>query len=324
MSTPAAAALDGAVAPSAGADKGAGGAGPGAGAGSVPGSGTAAPAANEAFYSSWIKADAPDATDLKTWLGNKNFPDPATLVKSYRGLETEAGSLRAAANLKGFPADTKNPDGTVKKADPNAVQAWRTLQGVPATPAEYNLEIPQNAPFPQFVKLMEEMMHEVGVPPAMAHLLNQGYERKFQQFEAIQKEAENRKIGEDMRALEVEWGPNFKEREQIAMRGRDWLAKEAGGLDDMQQQALVSILTAPKFMKAMWKIGAGNQELSFPPGGGSGDSKGFSTNSTSELQERWAQNQADRSAGKISLDVYRARERELADAIAQGYPTPAN
>jgi hypothetical protein len=316
MSTPAAAALDGA-----GAGTGAGGS-PAAGAAPPP---AAPPAANQAFYSEWVKGDAPENKELSTWLQNKNFPDPATLAKSYRSLETESANLRAAANLKGFPSDFKNPDGTIKKADPNAIAAWRAANGVPATAADYKLEVPSNTPYPQFTTYLQEVLHEAGVPAAQAPLLAEGYEKAVAKLETELRAAEDRKSGEDLRALEVEWGPNYKERVAIAARGKEWLSKEVGGLNDIQMRTLESVLTTPKFMKAMWKMGAGNQELGFPPGGGTRPG-GFEGGSVAAAQAEYDQLMADRSAGKITDAQWRAtgskREQELAGIIAGGFAAP--
>lgn len=315
MSTPAAQVLDG----SGGAAPPASGA-PAGGANPAP---AAAPPANQAFYSGWINGDTTESRELSGWLQNKNFPDPATLVKSYRGLETESANLRAAANLKTFPADTKNPDGTLKKADPNAVAAWRAAMGVPSQPADYKLTVPSNAPFPQFTGYLQEVLHEAGVPAAQAPLLAEGYEKAVQKLEAEIRAAEDRKSGEDLRALEVEWGPNYKERAAIAARGKDWLAKEVGGLDDIQMRTLEAVLTTPKFMKAMYKFGAGNQEIGSPPGGG-GAPRGFEGGTVAAAQAEHSQLLADRASGKISDAQWREtgskRERELGDFIANnGY-----
>jgi hypothetical protein len=311
MSTPAAQALSGAAA---------------APAAPAPGAPPPAPAAaNAPFYDTWVKADAPDATEIKGWLANKGFADPSAFVTSYREMERSATDLRAAAALKGFPSDTKNADGSTKKADPAAVAAWRAAVGVPAAAADYKLEAPSNAPYPQFTRYLEEVLHQAGVPAAQAPLLAQGYEAAVQKLEAEIRAQEDRKSGEDLRALEVEWGPNFKERAAIAGRGKDWLAREVGGLDEVQMRTLEAVLTTPKFMKIMHKFGAGNQEIASPPGGG-GAPRGFDGGSVEAAQAEYAQLLADRSNGKITDAQWRTsgskREQELANIIAGGFAPP--
>jgi hypothetical protein len=293
---------------------GGGGAGPaGGGAGSS--------AANQPFFDPWLPATVPENKDTREWLANKNFADPATLVKSYRGLETEAQSLRTAANLKAYPADKVDPaTGAVTKADPAQVQAWRTSMGVPTTAADYKLEIPKNSPYPQFTGYLSEVLHEAGVPAAMAPKLAAGYEAAVAKLETELRATEDAKSAADLKQLETEWGANYQERVALAGRGKEWLAKEVGGLNDIQMRTLESVLGTPKFMSVMWKFGAGNREISFPgnDGGGARPFQG----GASEAQAQYEQLQADRAAGKVSTEVYRARERELAEVIAGGFAKP--
>jgi hypothetical protein len=296
------------VAPGAGG----GGAGPaGGGAGGQP------------FFDSWLPAAAPEAKEARDWLANKNFADPATLVKSYRETEREAATLRAAANLKAYPADKVDPTtGSVTKADPTQVAAWRTSMGVPATPAEYKLEIPANAPYPQFTGYLSEILHEAGVPAAMAPKLAAGYEAAVAKLETELRAKEDTESAAALKSLETEWGANYQERVSLASRGKEWLSREVGGLNDVQMRTLESVLGTPKFMAAMWKIGAGNREIPFPgqDGGGARPFQG----GASQAQADYSQLQADRAAGKISTEEYRKREQELANVIASGFAAPTH
>lgn len=330
MSTPAAAALSGggaAAGAGAGADGPAGGAaavpgGQGGGGAGPAGGGAGAGAANQPFFNDWFKADAPDAKDTTAWLANKNFADPATLVKSYRGLETEAASLRTAAQLKGYPADKIDPaTGAVTKADENAVKAWRTAMGVPEAADKYEIAPPKDSPYPQFTSYLKDVLHEAGVPAAMAPRLAAGYEAAVVRLETELRATEDAASTTALKNLESEWGSNYKERIAMGSRGKEWLAKEVGGLNDIQMRTLESVLGTAKFMTAMWKIGAGNREASFPgnDGGGGGQFQG----EAAAAQAEYDQLMADRSAGKINDAQWRAtgqkRERELADIIAGGF-----
>lgn len=293
MSTPAAAALDGAAAAPAAAPPAAPAAGATGGGGVAP---TTVPAANQAFYNDWFKADAPDTKDTVAFLANKNFADPATLVKSYRGLETEAASLRTAANLKAYPADKVNADGTVTKADAAAVQAWRATMGVPETADKYGLKAPEGSPYPQFTNYLSDVLHEAGVPAAMAPKLVQGYESAVKRLETELRAKEDAESATSLKNLEMEWGSNYKERVALGQRGKEWLAKEVGGLNDIQMRTLESVLGTSKFMAAMWKFGAGNTEASFAAGSSSSGFEGGASAAKTQFDQLWA----DRSAGKIS------------------------
>ena len=277
----------------------------------------AQPSANAAFYDPWLPASEPTAKEAREWLGAKGFKDPVALVSSYRETERTANELRAAANLKGYPTDKVNADGTITKADDNAMKAWRASMGVPATPTEYKLEVPTNAPFPEFTGYLSEVLHEAGVPAAMAPKLAAGYERAVARLEAEIRAKEDAQSAAQLKQLEQEWGANYQERVALGARGKAWLAKEVGGLNEIQLRTLENVLGTPKFMTAMWKLAAGNKEMTFA-GAAGGGAPGFDGGGEA-LQAEYAQLQADRAAGKIPTEVYRKREAELSNRIAAGF-----
>lgn len=275
------------------------------------------PAANEGFWKDWA---APEQKETRDWIANKNYADPFTLAKTAHGLEKEAATLRTAVNVKAYPTDIKNPDGTVKKADENAVKAWNTAMGVPATAADYKLEIPANAPYPQFTGYLSEVLHAAGVPPAMAPKLAAGYEAAVSKLETELRTQEDAKSQADLKQLESEWGSNYQERVALGKRGKDWLAKEVGGLSDQQMRTMESVLGTAKFMSLMWKFGEGNKEPSFAAS--NGNAKGFE-GVASAAQAEYDGLMADRTAGKISdyqwKDAgFQTRLNGLVERIAAG------
>jgi len=267
-----------------------------------------------------LPATEPTAKEAREWLGAKGFKDPVSLVTSYRETERTANELRAAANLKGYPTDKVNPDGTVVKADENAMKAWRASMGVPAQPADYKLEAPANSPYPQFTGYLSEVLHEVGVPAAMAPKLAAGYEKAVARLEAELRAQEDAQSTAALEQLKQEWGANYQERVALGARGKAWLANQVGGLNDVQLRTLEAVLGTPKFMTAMWKLAAGNAELKFA-GNDGGGAPSFAGGGEA-LQAEYQQLQADRAAGKISTDEYRKREPELAARIAAGFAPP--
>jgi hypothetical protein len=287
MGTPASQALSsGAAASGSGSQPGSGAASPGAGGAAVPAAGGGAPGgAAQGFWSSW---NLPEQKETRDWVANKAYADPFTLAKTARDLEREAATLRAG---KGYP--TPGADG---KIDPNADKAWRALTGVPETADKYDIPLPENNPYPQFKGFMAEELLKAGVPAAMAPALARGYEAAVAKMETQLREQENTQSQEALLQLQSSWGSNYQERMAMAARGKDWIAKEAGGLDDMQLRTLEAVLTTPKFLTMMWKIGAGNAEARFA----GGDNPGAFAGGASEAQARWNQIQADRAAGKIS------------------------
>lgn len=289
----------------------------GGGAGPAGGSPGASPtAANDGFWKDWT---APEQKETRDWIANKNYADPFTLAKTAQGLEKEAANLRSAVSLKAYPADKVNPDGTVVKADENAVKAWRTTMGVPETADKYEIAVPSTNPYPQFAQYMKEGMLEANVPAAMAPRLAQVYEAAVAKMETELRKAEDTQSALKLTELQHAWGPQYQERVALAGRGKEWLAKEVGGLNDMQLRSLEAILGTDKFMTAMWKFGAGNKEPGFA--GAAGNPSTFGT-TASAAQAELDQMTADRSAGKISdfqwKAKYEQRSVELMNMIAAG------
>lgn len=291
MSTPAAQALSGANAsPGAGVSANPAGNASAPSAPTPAGSG-AAPAANSsAFWNSW---NLPEQQETKQWIQNKAYDSPFTLAKTAQQLEREAATLRAG---KGYPVPGQ--DG---KIDPNAQKAWNALTGVPETADKYEIPVPDGNPYPQFKGFMQEALHKAGVPAAMAPSLARGYEEAVQKMEAHIREQENTQSAQQLLELQNQWGSQYQERVSLAQRGKEWLSKEVGGLSDIQMRTLESVLTTPKFMAAMWKIGAGNGEARFA----GGDSAGSFQGGASEAQAQMDKLMADRASGTIKDHQWR-------------------
>lgn len=277
-----------------------------------------APAANETFYSSW---NNPDQKAVRDVIGNKNFADPFALAKSYVELEGQVGTLRTQANLKSYPADKVNPDGTVIKAEDNARKAWNLTMGVPETADKYELPIAtENNPVAtQFKTLISEAFLKNGVPPAMASSIANDYatiERTLMaQIQAQEKTTSEQQLLELQRA----WGPNYQERIELSKRGEAYLAKEMGGMTDAQKRSIESALGTDKWMTMLWKIAAGNKEPGFA--GGSGNPSTFG-NSASAAQVELDSISAQRTAGTMSQDAFRKRADELIPMITAGMAPP--
>lgn len=295
-----------------------GGAAPGGGGapanGGAPAGGAAAPANGGAqpFFSGWT---APEQKDVHDWAANKNFADVFTLAKTAQGLEKEAATIRGGN--KGYPV--AGQDG---KVDAQSVTAWRTLTGVPESADKYEIVVPENNPYPQFKTYMAEELLKAHVPAAMAPVLSRGYEAAMQRLEGELRAQEEAASTEGLRTIEREWGAQYQERMGVANQAKAWLAKEAGGLNDIQLRTLESVLGTPKWLTMLYKLGAGNAESRFAGDGGS--APGFQ-GGASEAQARVDQLTADRAAGKITQSQWAEITKkggeydQLIARIAQGF-----
>lgn len=310
MSTPASQALSGAAAGGATPPPAA----PGAAAAppAAPAPGAVVPAG---FWDTWT---APEQKEVRDWAANKRYETPFVLAKTAQGLEREAATLRAG---KGYPVESVKPDGTTAPAEPQSIAAWNALTGVPDSAEKYEIPLPADNPYPQFKTFMAEEMFAAHVPGAMAKRLAQGYERAVGKMEAHIKAEEDRVSAAALAELQNTWGANFKERMAFAARGSAWLAKEAGGLNDLQLRVLENILTTPKYLTMMWKLGAANGEARFA----GGDNPTAFVGGASAAQAEYDRIQAQRSEGKISdfewRSTYEKKCLELRDIIVAGMAT---
>lgn len=307
-----------------GAGAGGSGAAGGAGAGGTDKSGAnagvsgGAGAANEPFYKGW-DADATNK-DIHDWVKNKAYPDVQTLARSAHGLERLIGADRAG-RVVALPAHEYDDKGNLVKEDKEGEAAWRTKIGVPVSADKYDIPLPANNPYPQFKNMMADVFFQNGVPARMATQLAKGYESAIQKMETEVRAQEDTKSEAAMHELERAWGSDYQERVNVAARGKAWLAKESGGLNDVQLRVMESVLGTSNFMTMMWKIGAGNKEAGFV--GNDAKEPGSFTGGAAAAQSRLDQITADRSAGKIDdhqwRTTYEPEALKLRDVIIAGF-----
>lgn len=288
-------------------------AGASAGAGAAGGQPGAGAASNQPFWDSWTD---PADKDVREWASNKNFPDLKTLARSARGYEQMIGADRAGRTVT-LPADEYDKDGNLTKADEAGRKAYYEKIGVPQTADKYDLPTPADNPYPQFKQYMADVFHQNGVPARMATQIAKGWEGAIQKMEGEVRAQEDTASQADMAELERAWGTNYQERVALANRGRAFISKEVGGLSDVQQRALESVLGTSKFMTMMWKFGQGNTESRFA----GTDSASTFGNTASDAQKRMDSITADRSSGKINDFAWRNMQAEidqLRDIIIKG------
>lgn len=305
MSTPASEALSAAATPPAAAPPAA-----------------ATPAASaDAFWNGWT---APEQKPIRDTIANKNFADPFALAKSYVELEGQAGTLRAAAALKGYPADKVNADGSVVKADENARKAWNSTMGVPETADKYDIPVPANNPYPQFKTMMQEEFHKAGVPAAMATVIAKGWESVIGKMQADVTAQEDAQSKASLLTLQQEWGSKYQENMALANRARTFFTKEVGGMTPDKERQVESVLGTATWLNLLAKIGAGNKEPGFA---GAATPPGFA-NTASEAQARLDAIQAQRTAGTLKDFQWRELNKtggeieQLITRIANGMAPP--
>lgn len=209
----------------------------------------AAPAANTNWYDGFND-------DIKGYVQNKGWKDPAATVESYRNLE----------KLVGVPPEQiiKLPKGDAPPEAWNDV--WSKL-GRPADPKEYGLAPPEGGD-PAFAEFMSKAFHDANVPKGMAEKLAGAYAEFEQQFTTQQQEAVQARLAEEAAALKTKWGAAHEQNIGIARQAARGL-----GIDGETIDALEQGMGYAKVMELFHTLGTKMGEGTFvggERGGGSG------------------------------------------------------
>ncbi len=219
-----------------------------------PGTESAAPAPVATQSTDWTSTLN---EDLRGFVQNKGFKDPSMVLDSYRNLE----------KLMGAPKDRllKLPE---KMDDAAAMNEIFTKLGKPATPGEYQLEVPKENGNPEFTKWAQGTFHELGLTKAQGETLV----AKWNELQAGQSKAGmeqlQAKAAQQEVALKREWGAAFDQNIGAAKRAAQVL--------DIKPEVIDSLERAMGFdgvMKLMHSLGTKVGEDSFVVGGKS--STGF-------------------------------------------------
>ena len=231
-------------------------------------SGTVAPPATDTG-SNW-KAGLND--DMKGWIDNKGFKDPAMLADAYRNLE----------KLHGVPADriAKLPERFYDdkgQMTPEGRAVYEKL-GAPKKPDEYGLKAPQGAD-QKALDAFAAKAHELGLTKAQAEALNKwGDETNSGRAKAMQ-EAAISKFNDEDRALKAEWGGAFEQEKKIAADGMRKM-----GWDGKIVDSMAAVIGHKETMKLLNQIGKATGESQFF-GAQKQDMKMIPMNAKSKIEE---------------------------------------
>jgi hypothetical protein len=153
--------------------------------------------------------------ELRGYVQNKGFKDPASVVDSYRNLE----------KLHGVPRERllKLPE---KAEDP----AWNDIYnrlGRPDKAEEYGLAAPEGSDG-NFAKMAAGKFHELGLSKTQAQKLSEWWNGSVgDQAKQMQQERVNQ-LQQEQTALKKEWGAAYDQNVDLAKRaaGKFGLSKE--------------------------------------------------------------------------------------------------
>lgn len=202
---------------------------------------TAAPAAPSEWSSNF-------SDDLKSYVTERGFKDPAAVVEGYRNLE----------KLRGVPEDRllKLPE----KADD--VEGWKkifTKLGTPESPEGYSL--PKEGNDPKVVEAVAKMYFESGLTAKQAEVLNQKMAEYVGASKKASQEALEAKSKQEDEALRKEWGQAFEQNKQMAKA-----AALKYGVTEEMINSMEKAIGLPATMKHFYLVGSKLGEGKFVTG----------------------------------------------------------
>ena len=198
------------------------------------------PAANSTWY------DTIEDSDLKGYLQNKGWKDPAELAVGYRNLEKLVGHEKVP-----LPKGADDKDGWARVYD---------ALGRPKSAEEYKLAVPEGAD-PSFAKGAASKFHELGLNAAQAGALTEWYNSQAQTMSQAQITQQTQAVEQQLTALKGEWGAAWDENVNLGQR-----AAREFGLDGDKLAAMENALGTGELLKFMSRIGRGLTEHKFEGG----------------------------------------------------------
>lgn len=210
---------------------------------------TATPAATTTDWTSGFN------DEVKGFVQNKGFKDPASVIDSYRNLEKLMGTPKE--RLLRLP---ENMD------DATAMGEIYTRLGRPQTPEDYKIEVPKDGDA-SFAKWAQGTFHELGLTSKQATALV----GKWNEFATNIQNGMTEKSATEMQAqhdgLKKEWGAAFEQNISIAKRAAAEFGISADVIDKME-----SAMGFTQVMKLMHTVGSKLGEGEFITNGSRGGS----------------------------------------------------
>ena len=239
--------------------------------------------------------------DLRGYVDNKGWENPAALAESYRNLE----------KLQGVPADRllKLPDADAESGEWG--EGYSRL-GRPENPDGYNIEVPEGADS-AFADRMKQMFHDAQLPKSMAENLTKSWNKYTAEREENQQKEYADKVKADEKALRAEWGAAY---DQNVAKAR--LAARELGMTDDQAAAMEESLGFKETLKFLGNIGSKFGEDAFV----SGDNNSFGDGALTPEQAKneIAELRRDPEFVKKYLGGDRDARREMERLHEMAYP----
>ena len=201
----------------------------------------AAPTAgNDNWYSKITDAD------LRGYIENKGWKDPADVAVGYKNLEKLVGGDKVAI-----------PKTAEDKAGWDMV--YNAL-GRPKSADDYALAVPEGSD-PSFAKAAGDKFHELGISKSQAQALGEWWNTTQGGKMAEMQQQVSQKSQADLEAIRAEWGGAYAENIELSRR-----AAREFGLDHPKLVALENAMGTGETLKFMARVGRGLLEHNFEGG----------------------------------------------------------
>lgn len=182
----------------------------------TPPAGGSAPAANEG---NWFDGFA--NADVKTWTAAKGFKDASAVAESAYNLEKLIGFEKAGRTIV-VPKDD---------ASPEEMAAFNAKLGVPASPTDYKLPLPEGSD-PKLAETIQGWMHRAGATPKVADSLTKEFIAYSQQVEGERIEKLIATSDKAFTEVTGRWGKDADANIELGKRFTSQLLPAEVALDD--------------------------------------------------------------------------------------------
>lgn len=195
--------------------------------------------------------------DMRGYVQNKGFKDPAMVLDSYRNLEKLMGARERLVKLPEKDDDAEGWN-----------QVYERL-GRPKEAKEYEIKAPEGLGGDEkFVEWARSAFHELGFSKKQAEALTGKWNEYVKGSMSAQNQAYETQLAEQETALKKEWGMAHEQNLQVAKR-----AAKAFGLDGATIDKLETAMGYAGVMKFMHTLGSKVGEADFV--GGDSKTTGF-------------------------------------------------
>lgn len=192
---------------------------------------------------------------VRQLMETKQYKNPAEVAMAYHNLNK---LQNGAADVVAMPG---------KDADPKQWDAFYAKMGRPATPDEYNLNVPEGAQVDQgLMKFGKELFHKMGASPEKAQAAFDEWQKFATAANAAQIEQARVQNDTELTALQAKWGEGLAEKQAAGNR-----AVKALGLDNALIERIEASIGSAAIVELLAAIGSKSPEGGFVGSGNSND-----------------------------------------------------